>query len=105
MPFDPWMGTGPPLIVLAAIAIAIVGPEDWLPGAVAMALFVTQLAIAGAIWTRRLGFPATVAFMATFLILVMLASAYQWYFGYSSCESATLGFLSSPALPSSVPRA
>jgi hypothetical protein len=93
VPFDPQMNAGPPLIVPLAAAITILGPRDWLPGAVALVVFAAQLAFAAVILARRLGFSTTVAFTTTLLILVMLASSQQWYFGVFIGEPVTLGFL------------
>ncbi|MGH8557513.1 MAG: hypothetical protein ACRESZ_08640 [Methylococcales bacterium] len=93
MLFDPLISTGPPVILPVALSILAFGSVEWLPGAVTLLVFVGQMVVAAGVLATRFGGSASTAFMSVLLILLMLASRHNWYFGSLLGEPPAFGFL------------
>src|SRR5438477_8336687 len=78
---DPYVNsTGPALMLPIALLIRIFGVVDQLPGAATLAIFIVQMFVAAIVLSRRFGWTPTVGFFVAMLLLLMLASAHQWFF-------------------------
>jgi hypothetical protein len=93
VPFDPLITTGPTLVVPTALAIGLLGALDRLPGAVTLLVFIAQLLLATALIARIFSFGRAIAWLATFLALLVALTARQWLFGALLGEPVALGFI------------
>jgi hypothetical protein len=93
VPFDPGLTSGPPLILPLAVMIRLVGPSDFLPGAMSLVVFVGQLAISGLILARRFSWTATSAFLFGTIVLLLSLTWRSPYLGIFIGEPATFGFI------------
>lgn len=91
-PFDPSLGTGPALIVPAALLTWLVGPVDWV-GLLTLAVFLVQIVAAGVVLARRFGWAAAAAALFVSLVLLIRASLDNWYFSLLIGEAPALGFV------------
>jgi hypothetical protein len=92
-PYHPGISTGPPLILPAALLISLFGPLDALPGITGLAIFLGQLALTGTVLARRFGWAGTCAFLFSFILLLMIATAGYPLVGTFLGEPPTAGFI------------
>jgi hypothetical protein len=90
--FDPWLGSGPVLIGLGALATFMFGPQDSL-GLLPLTVFILQLVLILALLRRRFSWASVLGCGFTGLFLLTLASGSQWYFGTFIGEVPTFGFV------------
>jgi hypothetical protein len=98
VPYDPAIGSGPVLLLPAALFIRLFGPLDWLPGLTALILFVGQLGLLTFLLGRRFGWIAGAATVGSATLLLSIAVSYDWFIGALLGEPTTLGYLLIAAL-------
>ncbi len=91
---DPYINsTGPSLVLPIALLIRIFGPLDQLPGAATFSIFLGQLLVAAFLLSRRCGWKQTFGFLFGIVLLLILASSNNWYFGTFFGETPAFGFI------------
>jgi hypothetical protein len=93
IPFDPRTTTGLTFTIPAAVAMALLGPLDEIPGAVMLVIFAGQIALAAVLLRRRFSAAATLSFLAVVVLLLMLVRLPMWFFGVAVGETEVFGFL------------
>jgi hypothetical protein len=93
VPFDPNISTGPVGVLAAALIIRIFGATPWAPGASQLMVFCLLFAALLFVLARQRGLGAATLALAYFLVLLIFASARNWYFGALLGEPLALGFL------------
>lgn len=91
--YDPFISTGPTLVLPVALLIKMFGPLSWIPGTVQLLMFIFQLGAFVAILVCRAGWPSTLAYISAVMLFLLTASANNWYFGALLGEPVALGFL------------
>lgn len=91
--FDPYISTGPVLVLPASLVIHVVGPLDWVPGAVQLAIFLAQIAVLAFLLGDKVDRKAIVSYIALLLICLSVVSARNWYFGALLGEPVAFGFV------------
>lgn len=90
--FDPSIGSGPALIGLGAIATLVFGPMDSL-GLLSLTVFILQFGFVLVLLHRRYSLTPVLGCGFASLLMLMLASGNQWYFGVFTGEVPALGFV------------
>jgi len=91
--FDPFISTGPTLVLPTALAIYVFGNAAWVPGAVQFCVFVALFALATLLFIKRSGWPNALLYVSVLLLSLMAASVNNWYFGALLGEPVAFGFI------------
>ncbi|MGH2361572.1 MAG: hypothetical protein ACRDGM_13650 [bacterium] len=91
--FSPGIGSGPALIVPAALAIKVLGAKTWVPGMTALLLFTCQLVGAGIVLGRYFSITGAILFIALLTASLNVISGWQWYFPILLGELPAFGFI------------
>jgi hypothetical protein len=91
--FDPFISTGPSLVLPTALAIYIFGSLVWIPGAVQLFVFVIQLAAVTFLFAKRVSWAPALMFISVLTLLLILISLNNWFFGALLGEPVAFGFI------------
>src|SRR3954471_13148936 len=90
--FDPEISAGPGLIIPGAVAIALFGPQSWVPSATTLALFVAQLSTCFVLLARQYGIPSAAAYGAVSILVLSVLTTYRGYYSFFIGEAPACGY-------------
>lgn len=91
--YDPFISTGPILVVPASLAIAYFGNESWVPGGTQIFVYITQIFISALVLSKFFGWRNSLFFLATLNFLLIYLSLSFWMFGSLIGEPVAFGFI------------
>ena len=91
--FDPFISTGPTLVLPTALAIYVFGNAVWVPGAVQLCVFVVLFVFVTLLFIKRTGWPHALLYASVLLFFLIAASVNNWYFGALLGEPVAFGFI------------
>lgn len=91
--FHASIGSGPALILPGALAIALFGPQNWVPGLTAFAMLTVQLAAFAWLLSKVYDKWRVAMFMGVALLVIVATTRFHFYYMVYIGEGPALGFL------------